>query len=143
MKTIRLQFKHNPTGKPRTFQVDTRDGLKMYVSRIEKYSDGSKREDRMVLTISDSNGETIYTNENGCAFVKVAIDLRPKPFSISGREEGRGPAFVEKFATLEDLKKYVLGHWQGWEYADGETEFHSDYVAFEIKGATLHELELD
>ena len=63
-----------------------------------------------------------------------------QPYVIRGREEGRGPAFVRRFTTLAGLQDYIKERWQGVEYVDGPRSFHTDYVAYEISGATLLEL---
>jgi hypothetical protein len=60
-----------------------------------------------------------------------------KNYTIRGREEGRGPAFVHRYATLAELQTYIKDRWQGVEYIDGPRSFHTDYVAYEITGATL------
>jgi hypothetical protein len=63
-----------------------------------------------------------------------------KPYTIWGREEGRGPSFHRRFDTLAELQTYIKDRWQGAEYIDGPAEFHTDYVAYDFWGATLADL---
>lgn len=63
-----------------------------------------------------------------------------KPFVITIQLEGRGPKEIRKFATLGEIQAYVKSQWQGAEYIDGSTGFHTDYCRFELKGCTLADL---
>jgi hypothetical protein len=61
-----------------------------------------------------------------------------KPYAIVGQEEGRGPKFTVRFATLEELRHNVLDRWQGWDYARNPfSDFHTDYCLYCVKGARL------
>ncbi len=61
-------------------------------------------------------------------------------YKISGKEEGRGKPFTRTFAKLSDLQIYVQERWQGVEYMDSPSSFHTDYVAYRLSGCTLHDL---
>jgi len=58
----------------------------------------------------------------------------PFPFSVIGREEGRGKPFETKFATLGEAAVYIK------EYMDGVSGFHTDSSSYETKGFTLRDL---
>lgn len=64
----------------------------------------------------------------------------PAQYIIKSREFGRGPAHVERFATLAGAAKYIKGQWQGAEYIDGESGFHTDYCRFTLEGFTLKDI---
>ncbi len=61
-------------------------------------------------------------------------------YSVSCREEGRGKASVTKFATLDDAARYVKDRWQGAEYMDGPSSFHTDYCSYELRGFALADI---
>lgn len=63
-----------------------------------------------------------------------------KAFSIEIREEGRGEPSIEKFQSLDDAKAFILKYWQGAEYVDCSTEFHTDYSTFSLVGFSLKDL---
>lgn len=63
-----------------------------------------------------------------------------KAFKIQSREEGRGPASTDSFATLAEAQAYVRSQWQGPEYKDGEASFHTDYCTFKCVGFTLADI---
>ena len=39
-----------------------------------------------------------------------------------------------KFKTLAAASKYIQNRWQGVEYKDGASNFHTDYYSYELKG---------
>ena len=131
-KTIKLDAKHTfqplPFVAPINWETDT------HLSITPKWSIGGKE----IILTKQPDGS--FINENRVEYVKVAVDRRPKPYSISSREEGRGPKTTTKFATLKEIQEYVKGRWQGPEYIDGESSFHGDYATFELQGCTLSDL---
>lgn len=66
--------------------------------------------------------------------------MKRTTYTVSSREEGRGPATVRRFSTLAELQSYVRARWEGADYIDGSRSWHNDYATFVIGGATLAEL---
>jgi len=136
MKRIYLNFEHQSTHsptEPRMYTVDYESDT--FLTVTTNYGHGVKS--TMNLT---KNADGTFQNEHRVRFVKVKPDMRKKPFSVESQEEGRGPKTVRKFATVEEIRTYVKGHWQGWEYYDGGNSFHSDYCTFTVKGVNLADL---
>jgi hypothetical protein len=63
-----------------------------------------------------------------------------KPYALSCKEFGRGKPTITKFATLSELAKAINEQWQGAEYIDGSSIFHTDFCTFSITGAELSDL---
>lgn len=63
-----------------------------------------------------------------------------KPYSVKSKEFGRGPATVKRFATLTGASRYIQSHWQGADYINGSTAFHTDYSTFTLHGFTLRDI---
>jgi len=63
-----------------------------------------------------------------------------KPFIIDSREEGRGPTEREAFCSLQEVSTYIQGRWQGIDYMDCPTEFHTDYSSYHVIGFTLWDI---
>ncbi len=61
-------------------------------------------------------------------------------FTVAFREEGRGKEYRHSFSKLEDLQKYVRDRWEGPDYIEGPSEWHTDYAAFRLIGCTLADL---
>jgi hypothetical protein len=61
-------------------------------------------------------------------------------YEVHGQEEGRGPVFKKKFATLREVQEYVKARWEGPDYIDGPAEFHSDYCTYDLVGCELADL---
>ena len=59
---------------------------------------------------------------------------------MKSREQGRGPAHTEKFATLKEASNYIKERWQGADYVDGYDGFHTDYCTYELVGFTLTDI---
>jgi hypothetical protein len=134
-KTILLEFKYNPDSKPRRAKVTAAyENGNVDMCFEFKWRDGSVSRSEYQLELQPDGS---YRSNTGCEYTVAKLDRRPKPYSVSSQEEGRGPAHVEKFATVEDLQKYVQGRWQGWDYWDGDNCFHNDYATFVVKGAEL------
>lgn len=134
MKRITLAFKNDPQHtKPRVFKVEFDGPSHLLVST--EYHKGAAS--RMTLVMQPDGS---YRNEHGCEFIKIKADRRPKPYAIDCREEGRGPANITKFATIGEVRDYVKARWQGAEYIDSPTSFHSDYARFTLKNCTLADL---
>jgi hypothetical protein len=66
--------------------------------------------------------------------------MKRKPYKIVSKEEGRGKAHRESFATLPEARDYVRDHWQGPDYIDGPDGFHTDYSTFALIGFTLADI---
>jgi hypothetical protein len=90
-------------------------------------------------------GRTTYHRDGCIAFLaevsraRAIKPARPR-FSVSFREEGRGPATRRRFSSLADVQTYVRDRWQGADYIDGPASFHTDYCAFTLTGCTLADL---
>ena len=141
MKRILLTLNYG-NSKPQTWTVDNETSNSatdqtLFVSRTIKHADKSVSYDSMVLTLQPDGS---YKNQGGIPYITVVPDRRPKPYSIDAREEGRGPANITKFATLAEVQAYVKSQWQGAEYIDCLTSFHTDYCRFTLKGCTLDNL---
>jgi hypothetical protein len=137
MKTIQIRF----------FGDDGSDGLPpmraKVLDEIDKYLTIDHRTFGRIELMRQDDGsyrEFINGSTHLMHLVIVRSDRRRKPFAVECREQGRGPKSVEKFATIEELQTYVRGRWQGWDYADGEAAFHSDYCAYIVRGATLADI---
>jgi len=142
MKTILLNFKdvrHNPDSKPRRWTViaESQDHSILSIQHVHVFSDKSRS---VSVYIIKKQADGSWLSDTGCAYVQVKADRRPKLFSVESQEEGRGPKTIRKFATTEELKTYVAGRWQGWDYYDGDNSFHNDYATFTVKGANLADL---
>lgn len=61
-------------------------------------------------------------------------------YTVVGQEEGRGRPFAHSFSTLLDAARYVESHYQGPEYIDCASEFHSDYSTFQLRGFTFNDI---
>lgn len=62
-----------------------------------------------------------------------------KPFKIICREEGNDhKKSQEEFATLKEALDYIKERWQGTEYKDGSSGFHTDYSTYQLVGFNLH-----
>jgi len=136
MKTISLNFAHGQQmSKPMKFRVLEFSPTSMLVESTKpNFLDAGA----MRLTLDEKKG--YWTNRNGCDYVEVKADRRPKPYSVASREEGRGTPTVTKFATLAELQTYVKGRWQGVEYMDALNGFHNDYATFTLTGTSLFDL---
>ena len=62
------------------------------------------------------------------------------PYQINCREEGRGKPSVNKFATLPEAQTYIKDRWQGADYMDGDSGFHTDASTYELIGFTLKDV---
>jgi len=140
MKTILLNFKDvHAQSKPRRWTVvaESTDQNTLSVQYVHVFSDKS-RSISVNTIVKQADGS--WKSDTGCEYVQVKADRRPKPFSVESQEEGRGPKTIRKFATTEELKVYVAGRWQGWDYYDGDNSFHNDYATFTVKGANITDL---
>jgi len=142
MKTITLQFKNSKMigeDKPRRWDVITEnaDQTVLSIQHVHVFSDKSRSVSVYTIT---KQADGSWLSDTGCEYVSAKQDRRPKPFSVSSQEEGRGPKTVRKFATTEELSEYIKGRWQGWDYYDGDNSFHNDYATFTVKGANLADL---
>ena len=63
-----------------------------------------------------------------------------KKYHVEGREEGRGPKYVESFETLDEAQHYIEDRWQGPDYIDGPESFHTDYMTYRLVGFTLFDI---
>jgi hypothetical protein len=63
-----------------------------------------------------------------------------RPFKIKSQEEGRGPVETESFATLEGAQRYIIGRWQGADYVENSTHYHTDFCSYELVGFTLQDI---
>lgn len=63
-----------------------------------------------------------------------------KAFKVECKEEGRGRATRESFATLAEARDYIRDRWQGVEYKDGNEGFHTDYSTYKCIGFTLADI---
>jgi hypothetical protein len=63
-----------------------------------------------------------------------------KSYSIKAKEFGRGKVSVDKFATLDEASAFIQERWQGIEYRDGRSSFHSDYCTYELVGFTFNDI---
>lgn len=61
-------------------------------------------------------------------------------FKIKVKQEGKGKAEISSFGDLQDAKKFILDFWQGAEYIDSSTSFHSDYSTFDLVGFSLKDI---
>jgi hypothetical protein len=129
MKRVILKHKHDLFAKPMAYHVDVDTGTYLVVFK--------GKQEKMTLTRQPDNS---YKNEHGVEYVKVFQDRRPKPYAINCREEGRGPANITKFATIVEVQAYVKSCWQGAEYIDSPTSFHSDYCRYFLKNCSLGDL---
>lgn len=66
--------------------------------------------------------------------------LNKVKYLVKSKEFGRGPTHTMRFYSLAELQAYVKSQWQGVEYMDGKSNFHTDYCTFELVGATLYDL---
>jgi hypothetical protein len=142
MKTILLQFKSahmSADDKPQKFTVEyeSADGKTLSIAKTTKWSRTESMTDRYTIEKQEDGS---WRSNTSCEYVQVKADRRPKPFSVESQEEGRGPKTIRKFATTEELKTYIAGRWQGWDYYDGDNSFHNDYATFVVKGANLADL---
>lgn len=58
-----------------------------------------------------------------------------QPFTL--RYVGADGRMTKRFYTLAKLCRYVNARWQGEDYMDGPTAFHTDYASYTITGAIL------
>jgi hypothetical protein len=65
---------------------------------------------------------------------------KKKPYKIKSQELGRGPWDTESFATLAEAAQYIKDRWQGADYMDGMTAFHTDYCLYRLQGFTLRDI---
>jgi hypothetical protein len=134
-KTVILQI--DPPGQlePSRYRVlwETPDMLEVDGGRLERRVSLSKLPDGR------------WVNENGCKFVEVKADRRPKPFSVTYRDQGRTYGqTVKKFATLAEAAEYCWAQYEGVEYFDGAASFHNDYGCFDLAGFVLADIyEID
>jgi len=63
-----------------------------------------------------------------------------KPYKVVSQEEGRGTKHSEEFATLDEAQKYIEDRWEGPDYVDSTTGFHTDYSTYELVGFTLNDI---
>jgi hypothetical protein len=134
MKRITLAFQHDPQAtKPRAYKVEFEGANCLVVST--EYHRGVVH--KMTL-VPQPDGT--YRNENGVGYTKVAPDRRPKPYAIHCREEDRGKPEITKFATLAEVQAHVQARWQGPEYIDSPTSFHSDYCRYYLKNCSVFDL---
>lgn len=63
--------------------------------------------------------------------------MTKKLYIIKGREEGRGKPFYSRFRTLKEASTYIQERWQGIDYMDGYSAFHTDYCTYELSGFNL------
>jgi len=140
MKTLRLAFKNDrySDSKPRRVTVEStlENGI-LEVKHVHKYRDGSES---ITLETLTPQADGSYKNQNGCDYVVVKLDRRPKPYSViyrSGIGEG---SQTTKFATIAEVREYVKGRWQGVEYMDSLTCFHNDFGHFFLKNCSLSDL---
>ena len=63
-----------------------------------------------------------------------------KPYKIKNQEEGRGPVETKSFATLSEAQEYIKERWQGADYIDGSSGFHTDYCTYQLIGFTLQDI---
>jgi hypothetical protein len=61
-------------------------------------------------------------------------------YTIRSREFGRGPAHVQRSTSLAKIQQIVKDQWQGVEYMDGPSGFHTDYCTWVLTGCTLYDL---
>ncbi|PYT95779.1 MAG: hypothetical protein DMG38_26145 [Acidobacteria bacterium] len=95
------QFKHDQkTLKPQTWRIEFEGETGIILVR-KAYHGGLER---MTVTRTQ-DGQ--FKNEFDVLFIQIKPDRRPKPFSVLSQEEGRGPWSVEKFATIQEVQKYV------------------------------------
>lgn len=88
MDTILLRFKTNNSDlKPQRWLVESESGGTLVVSRTHVFRDKSSSTDRYTLT---RQADGSFVSNTGCEYVQAKHDRRPKPFSVSAREEGRG-----------------------------------------------------
>jgi hypothetical protein len=118
--------------KPRTYNVEFEGTSHLIVSTKH-----GKIVEKMALF---PQPDGTYRNEHGTSYKKVAPDRRPKPYAIHCREEDRGKPEITKFATLKEVQEYVKGRWQGPEYIDSPTSFHSDYCRYYLKNCSVFDL---
>lgn len=55
-------------------------------------------------------------------------------YIITSKEFGRGPGHRHRFSSLKAASEFIQGRWQGIEYKDSESSFHSDYCTYQLKG---------
>jgi len=68
---------------------------------------------------------------------------KAKPYKVTGFQFGRDwDSWTEKFAALDAAAEYVKGYWQGEDFRDSDTGFHTDMATFEVEGFTLTEIGL-
>jgi hypothetical protein len=139
VKTILLQFKNSRSEtKPRRHAVEIEhENGNLSVTYTYKYSDGSSSVTRQTLT---KQADGSYRNENGCEYVAVKADRRPKPYSVTYRSGIGEGSTTTKFATISEVRAYVKGRWNGVEYIDSPTCFHNDFGHFFLKNCSLSEL---
>jgi hypothetical protein len=63
-----------------------------------------------------------------------------KPFKVKSKEFGRGKASTASFATLAGAATYIRDRWEGPDYIDCKSWFHTDYCTYELVGFTLHDI---
>ena len=61
-------------------------------------------------------------------------------YKVNQQEEGRGTVNVNEFSTLEEAKQYIKDRWQGPDYVDSKTMFHTDYSEYTLEGFTLNDI---
>ena len=61
-------------------------------------------------------------------------------FSVHNQEFGRGPVEKKRFKSIAEAAKYIQDRWQGADYMDGDTAFHTDYCTYTCHGFTLLDL---
>ncbi len=55
-------------------------------------------------------------------------------YQIKSQEEGKGRVYTERFTSLAAASAYIQDRWQGIEYRDGNSEFHTDYCSYVLVG---------
>jgi len=139
-KTILLQFKHDVgIPKPRRFKIVYESATSIHVSSITKGKTGIGSVP-YYMTLTKLEDGTLR-NENRVDFIVVKADRRPKPFAVKFFSPMEGNSRkVTKFATLAEAAQYVFDRWQGVDYMDSGTAFHTDYAVFETVGFTLADI---
>jgi len=62
------------------------------------------------------------------------------PYKITFQEEGRGPKETTGFDDLAKASEYIQERWQGADYMDGMSGFHTDYARYTLEGFTLKDI---
>ena len=113
----------------------------------EHYEDGW---DRIVETVDDAQ-LTQWLTEDKVTTVDEAIKniadmlgiknvapLQEGKFRV--RYDASDGHDSQDFNTLAEVQQFVKARWQGVEYMDGNSGFHTDYASYTLQGCTLNDL---